>query len=735
MTNALFKDSYDMDDLFLMVCEGVADKRIDRAIQVLRSRLSEGDIAQLRRQLDDGDAAHAERFRSFDDAKRLVYHWKDEFPSPKNKFIQGIVRMQVDMAERGQTDQTMAAAQTARFQQALKLLCTAHSEEYDENLNGLSMEQIVGKFRDEAKQSTARDREAVAAMRFTGKSPYRIARITSFEEAQKYGDYTSWCITHYRSMWDSYSQNGLCPFYFCLREGFENEREVPGDNAPLDSYGLSMIAVCVNMDGSLKTCTVRWNHGEGGNDQILDAAKLSQIVGMNFYETFRPLSREETQNALRSGGWKYVGGPRYTDFGVYVYKNDFGDGLCLNSDFEQVHILYDKYDYIAKAENGRISWNCGAPPPHVHAFVVDNVSSLEGCPESVERLEIYNCPELKSMAGAPRIKAREPASRNDSIVYIHECPGLETLEGWPDDPEGQRTYCLSIMGCQNLKSLKGIPSGMKCDRIVLSRLNVPSLHGLPSNTAETIIEINACNGIESLAGLPGEARGLSVFNCSSLKSLDGAPRIVHQDVAIRNCAALSSLSGFPSTPEGGSISLSELPGLASLEGLGDRPCHELEVKDCVNLKRLNGCPRRVEGEFLLRYCGVESLEGGPEYVGGYYIVSRCYSLVTTKGVAKSVGGPLAFDANRNLLVMSGVRRTFGKDDDGMMLQILECPSLKTVEDTDAFPVANVSLDTRSRDLMIRNNLLLYNENGNPITHDTFDQTTWKMLAAATKSHY
>ena len=61
-------------------------------------------------------------------------------------------------------------------------------------------------------------------MNFEGKSQYNIVRIDSFEQAQQYGQYTSWCVTHDENMFNSYTNNGIGQFYFCLRHGFETEK-------------------------------------------------------------------------------------------------------------------------------------------------------------------------------------------------------------------------------------------------------------------------------------------------------------------------------------------------------------------------------------------------------------------------------------------------------------------------------------------------------------------------------
>ena len=94
-------------------------------------------------------------------------------------------------------------------------------------------------------------------------------------------------------MYNSYTHNGTGRFYFCLRKGFENEPKEKGEGCPLDSYGLSMIAVSVDMEGAVNTITSRWNHDMGGNDNIMSVEELEQVIGRNFYQTFKPYSREE----------------------------------------------------------------------------------------------------------------------------------------------------------------------------------------------------------------------------------------------------------------------------------------------------------------------------------------------------------------------------------------------------------------------------------------------------------
>lgn len=94
-------------------------------------------------------------------------------------------------------------------------------------------------------------------------------------------------------MYDSYTAEGDNIFYFCLKDGFENIQPEMGENCPKDEYGLSMIAVSVCPDGSLNTATCRWNHNNGGDDNIFTTEEISQIIGRNFYQTFLPPSPED----------------------------------------------------------------------------------------------------------------------------------------------------------------------------------------------------------------------------------------------------------------------------------------------------------------------------------------------------------------------------------------------------------------------------------------------------------
>ena len=246
------------------------------------------------------------------------------------KFILGVTRMFLD---RQLTD----ASTIQNLNKTLKLLTQGHFNEYDRNLNGMSAQDVIQRFSTAMKQMDDQEREELGNMQFTENGDYQIVRIDDFEQASQYGQYTSWCVTHDENMFNSYTSNGLGQFYFCLRNGFENEPEQVGEGCPLDSYGLSMIAVSVDESGRLNTCTCRWNHDNGGDDNIMDVKQISQVIGRNFFEVFKPNGKwqgivDDAINRLRNGE-----SPK----DVFKYVGDFCEGLV------KVR-LNDKWNWITK---------------------------------------------------------------------------------------------------------------------------------------------------------------------------------------------------------------------------------------------------------------------------------------------------------------------------------------------------------------------------------------------------
>ena len=172
---------------------------------------------------------------------------------------------------------------------------------FDRNLNGLTFEKLSEQMSEGMEQAYKSERERLGSTDFGERNTsYNIVKINDFEEASEYSKFTSWCVTHDDEAFDSYTNYGICVFYFCLKDGFESIPEKIGENCPLDEYGLSMLAVCVDENGECNSITCRWNDNNGGNGNIMSTEELSRLLGVNFYEVFKPstLFKEKLEKAL-----------------------------------------------------------------------------------------------------------------------------------------------------------------------------------------------------------------------------------------------------------------------------------------------------------------------------------------------------------------------------------------------------------------------------------------------------
>ena len=246
------------------------------------------------------------------------------------KFTLGVTRMFID----GQLNN---ASVISELNTTLKLL-SAHLDEYDRNLNNISAQELISKFEQTRRDNLESERSEIDSMEFS-ESDYQIVPINSFEEAEKYYGYTNpnsrWCLTHMKNMFDSYTSNGIRQIYFCLRKGFENVEPIIGENAPLDEYGLSMLSIIVNENGELAYCTTRWNHDNGGSDSAMNAKQISEVVGVNFYQTFKP--NNKWKELIVSVEQRLANGENYEDV--------FDDCRDFHEDFARVR-LNRKWNFI-----------------------------------------------------------------------------------------------------------------------------------------------------------------------------------------------------------------------------------------------------------------------------------------------------------------------------------------------------------------------------------------------------
>lgn len=91
-------------------------------------------------------------------------------------------------------------------------------------------------------------------------------------------------------------------------------------------------------------------------------------------------------------------------------------------------------------------------------------------------------------------------------------------------------------------------------------------------------------------------------------------------------------------------------------GTGTLPYEFGEVSgnfDCngAGLKELTGCPQKVGGDFYASYNLIETLKGGPRWVGDFYSVTSCPRLVNVADVADHVGGTFVVSFNKQMPIL------------------------------------------------------------------------------------
>lgn len=299
---------------------------------------------------------------SQEQANQIVDGIRTDIPNSRIagcKFLLGVTRMFVNNELDNQ--QTIA-----NLNQTLKYIGNqTHVNEYNNDLNGENADTIIKRFSKNIEQDVENDKNKLSNITYDKQNnDYEIKLIPSFEEAEKYKQYTAWCVTHDQSMYNSYTNGGIKPFYFLLKHGFEKIPQIEGENTPLDEYGLSMIAISVNENGSLNTCTCRWNHDNDGNDNIMNTEQISNLIGQNFYDVFKPYPQEYVEQKKKEIRQKYESKLEKLNNGssfdsLFEYVSDLGSDykyfIVSISDTENDMAIIEKtengYDYIRK-QNG-----------------------------------------------------------------------------------------------------------------------------------------------------------------------------------------------------------------------------------------------------------------------------------------------------------------------------------------------------------------------------------------------
>lgn len=240
------------------------------------------------------------------------------------KFILGVTRMYLD-------GQLRDANTIARINGTLKYVSdSTHINQYDRNLNGLSAQELIERFAPVKASDMENDKAALGKTQFNENKDYKVIRIDSFEQILPYGKYNDWCLaqSNGENMYDEYTKGGINQLYLILRDGFEKESRHAGPDAPYDSYGLSMMTVIVDPEGQMVQSTTRWNHENGSSDSAFTPKQMSDIIGRNFYEVFKPNTKFE--DALTSALMKCADGvPPIDVFDEYVPCRNAPDLVCL----------------------------------------------------------------------------------------------------------------------------------------------------------------------------------------------------------------------------------------------------------------------------------------------------------------------------------------------------------------------------------------------------------------------
>lgn len=235
---------------------------------------------------------------SDEDAKKKVEAWEAKpcFRKSKGKYLQGYARLFLNNEI---MDGEYIDNKTKMVERIIDLINRKYSEEFNRNLESVSdghkwnVDELIKRFSEEVKQELEDAVENGQNKGVTENSEYEFVRIPNFKDANEYSSYTSWCVTHAASNYNSYTNYGKGIFIFCLKHGFEDVPKERTEGNPMDEYGTSMIAISVDEDGDLHTCTCRWNHDCGAGDQMMTREEVEEFFHVNFAETFYPRTEEE----------------------------------------------------------------------------------------------------------------------------------------------------------------------------------------------------------------------------------------------------------------------------------------------------------------------------------------------------------------------------------------------------------------------------------------------------------
>ena len=348
-----------------VLCEGSVDRYVERLIRLSNPKVDEyfdKPLYEIKDLIPDNIylkyyyTLFPELFDKMINSKlidylRVVFLTKFEIShgnGPTN-FIRGLAR--IGIGEIGMFNDYNCGKKIEKLKNIVKYIIE-NNLQIDGNFDNMTYYQlnrsIYAIIQNDKKEATTTNE----AKTVHTKNGYTIIPINSTEEASKYKDYTGggdgsqkWCICSSQNYFDNYTEDGR-RFYFCLKDGFESITPSQKDfkRRPLDSYGLSMIAVNIDKHGELDRVTTRWNHlyyGENHPD-LKSKESLEKVLGCNFDQTFLPYTEDEIEKR---------NGYDLDDFDDFEEKfisiaTRFGDRLC--NSFSTA--LYDEFGASIKLQ-------------------------------------------------------------------------------------------------------------------------------------------------------------------------------------------------------------------------------------------------------------------------------------------------------------------------------------------------------------------------------------------------
>lgn len=184
----------------------------------------------------------------------------------------------------------------------LRMLTGAHQDDFDGDLNGLSFDALEQNYGTH-KNRNSDDYNEGSGIEDTGESKYRIVRVKNFEESEQYArmfpdDSTRWCICRSRQYWNQYTRRGQNTAYFLIAPDAEDIPAVPGENCPLDRYGLSMIGIMIDPEGGIDHCCCRWNYAHNATDGILNRKQIEELIGRPLDKACPHLEPDDSDSEL-----------------------------------------------------------------------------------------------------------------------------------------------------------------------------------------------------------------------------------------------------------------------------------------------------------------------------------------------------------------------------------------------------------------------------------------------------